>query len=97
VPLPSNPFRLPPLEETSSTLKSVEASDRVKLMRAVSSMPKVRSSLAMVSVGGASVFTSRVTEAPVVLALSAASVKEPAVTVIIPSSVLSAEGVKVAV
>ena len=97
MPLPTKPFRVPPLTVTSSAVKSVEASDSVKVMRAVSSMPKVRSSLAMVNVGGASVFTSRVTEAPVVLGLSAVSVKTPAVTVMIPSSVLSAVGVKVAV
>ena len=97
MPLPSKPFREPPLTVTSSTLKSVEASDRVKVILAVSSTPRVSSSLTMVTVGGAKVFTFMVTEAPVVLALPAASVKAPAATVTIPLSVLSASGEKVAV
>ena len=94
--MPVKPLRVPPLAVTSSTLKSVELSERAKLIAAVSRNVSDVSPLVMAMVGAA-VSTAMVTEASPVLALPAASVKAPAATETTPSAVLSAVGVKVAV
>ena len=85
---------------TSATVKSVEASERVKVMVAVS--PAFRAvTLLEMAIVGRMVSTVRVTEllasAPSLLVLPAASEKVPEATEITPLAVLSAVGVKVAV
>ena len=93
-------LREPPLKVTSSTVKSVDASERVNVIPAVSPMVNDWSSLSMVMIGdvvsGGTVFTL-IVMLPAVLWLSAASVKVSAATEITPSAVLFTEGVNVAV
>ena len=94
--MPAKILRVPPLAVTSSTLKSVEVSERAKLMAAVSPSVSDVSPLVMAIVGAA--VSIAITWSPeAALALPAASVKAPAATERTPSSVLTAVGVKVAV
>ena len=89
----------PPLAVTSSTVKSVEASDKVKVMVAVSPTPSSALFVVIATVGGVVSLVSTVmeTEPALVLALPAASVNLLASTETTPSVVLLAVGVKVAV
>ena len=89
----------PPLAVTSSTVKSVEASDKVKVMVAVSPTPSSALLVVIATVGGVVSLVSTVmeTEPALVLALPAASVNLLASTETTPSVVLLAVGVKVAV
>ena len=89
----------PPLAVTSSTVKSVEASDKVKVMVAVSPTPSSSLFVVIATVGGVVSLVSTVmeTEPALVLALPAASVNLLESTETTPSVVLLAVGVKVAV
>ena len=97
MPLPSNPLRAPPATVISSTAKFVEASERVKLMLAVSPMPRESTLEVIVTVGAVtSVFTDIVID-PAALAFPAASVNLPASMLTTPSAMLLSAGVNVAV
>ena len=99
MPLPEKLLMEPPLAVTSSTVKSVEASDKVKVMVAVSPTPSSSLFVVIATVGGVVSLVSTVmeTEPALVLALPAASVNLLASTETTPSVVLLAVGVKVAV
>ena len=99
MPLPEKLLMEPPLAVTSSTVKSVEASDKVKVMVAVSPTPSSSLFVVIATVGGVVSLVSTVmeTEPALVLALPAASVNLLESTETTPSVVLLAVGVKVAV
>ena len=91
---------MPPVAVTSSAAKLVEASERVKVMVAVSPALRVETLLEM-EIVGRMVSTVRVTvlfaSAPSLLVLPAASEKVLDATEMTPLVVLLAVGVKVAV
>ena len=104
MPEPEKPERVPPETETSSTVKSVDASVRVKLIVGVSPLLREARLELMAMLGGvvsaATVLMERVTELlasePSALVLPAESEKTPEATEITPSVVLLLVGVKVA-
>ena len=100
VPVPLKLLRVPPLTVTSSSVKSAESSERVKVMVALSLAASALSLVVIATVGavvsGTTVFTVMLTDASLVLALSAASLKAPAATETTPVVVLSGVGVNMA-
>ena len=97
--MPAKFLREPPVIAMSSTVKSVEASDRVKLMTAVSPTINDVTSLVITRVGAclSTVFIVILTEELSVLGLPAVSVKAPASTESTPSAELLRVGMKFAV
>ena len=93
--------RDPPETETSDLMKSVEASERVKVSVDVSpALRELSASSSVIAIVGLLVSTVKVTElfasAPSLLVLPAASENFVLATEIAPSAVLSAVGVKLA-
>ena len=94
--------RDPPEMVTSDSMKSVEASERVKVMVAVSPAPReLSASSSVMAMVGRTVSTEKVTEllasAPSLFVLPAESENFELATEITPSVVLSDVGVKVTV
>ena len=99
MPEPAKLLSVPPVAATSAEVKVMEASERVKVIVAVSPALRALTLLEMATVGRM-VSTVRVTvllaSAPSLLVLPAASLKVPDATEITPLVVLFAVGVKVA-